>query len=106
MGFSNHYNATTFRLKKISWALKFSDELNKDVHFFIDCQSAIASAVPYKSRHHPPVIRQMTISFENKEYILLIHWILAHRDFKGNELAEKPGLISSKRNGRKEGIFL
>ena len=65
---------------------------NRDIHFFIDCKSAIVSAFGIGIRKYKVNtilnIRRLTSQLENDYNNLKIHWTPGHKDFEGNERAD------------------
>ena len=65
---------------------------NRDIHLFVDCQSAIVSAfgisIPKYKIDIILNIRRLTSQLENDNNNLKIHWIPGHKDFEGNERAD------------------
>ena len=86
------------------------ENLKKNIHFFIDCQPAITSAfgtdIP---RHNVDVIlniRQLSSQLQNNGHCFTVHWIPGHKDFKGNELADKLAKEGAKQmEGKKEDFY-
>ena len=66
---------------------------NRDIHLFVDCQSAIVSAfgisIPNYKIDIILNIRRLTSQLENDSNNLKIHWIPGHKDFEGNERADR-----------------
>lgn len=80
----------------IEMALSFlQDEISikgRNIHLFVDCQSAIISGfgmdVPTYKVDIILNIRRLTSLLEDKENTLHVHWIPGHKDFEGNEKAD------------------
>ena len=80
----------------IEMALSFlQDEVSitgRNIHLFVDCQSAIISGfgmdVPTYKVDIILNIRRLTSLLEDKENTLHVHWIPGHKDFEGNEKAD------------------
>ena len=65
---------------------------NRNVHLFVYCQSAIISAfgigIPKYKVDKILNIRRLTSQLENDNN-LKVHWIPGHKDFEGNERADR-----------------
>lgn len=63
------------------------------MHLFVDCQSAITTGfgmdVPTYNVDVILNIRRLSSLLENEGNTLHIHWIPKHKDFEGNEKADK-----------------
>ena len=84
--------------------------LQRNIHFFVDCQPAIISAfgsdAPKNKVDMIFHIRHMIASLESRGYSLYVHWIPGHRDFKGNELADTLAKKAAKEmQGKKEDFY-
>ena len=84
--------------------------LQKNIHFFVDCQPAIISVfgsdAPKNKVDLIFHIRHMIASLESRGYSLSVHWIPGHRDFKGNELADTLAKKAAKEmQGKKEDFY-
>ena len=85
---------------------------NRNIHLFVDCQSAIVSAfgngIPKYKVDIILNIRRLTSLLENDNNNLKIHWIPGHKDFEGNERADRLAkevakeMVGKKGSSRKE----
>ena len=98
----------------IELALKYlCDEAkvkNRNIHLFVDCQSAIVSAfgigIPKYKVDIILNIRRLTSLLENDNNNLKIHWIPGHKDFEGNERADTLAKEAAKEmEGKKEEFY-
>ena len=98
----------------IELALKYlCDEAkvkNRNIHLFVDCQSAIVSAfgigIPKYKVDIILNIRRLTSLLENDNNNLKIHWIPGHKAFEGNERADRLAKEAAKEmEGKKEEFY-
>ena len=83
---------------------------NRNIHLFVDCQSAIVSAfgigIPKYEVDIILNIRRLTTLLENDNNNLKIHWIPGHKDFEGNERADRLAKEAAKEMvGKKEEFY-
>ena len=95
-GINNNGNNYSGEIVGIEIALKHLSEyetrVNRSLHFFTDCQSAIPSAFGFSMpRYKMNIIlniRRLVAQLKDSGNRTSIHWIPGHRGFRGNEMVD------------------
>ena len=96
-GVSQYNNNYTGELVGVQISLEFpadvSEVVNKNIHVFTDCQAAIVSAfqnqIPTNKIEIVTSLKQHITQIGEKRNKRHVHWVPAHKDIFGNELADQ-----------------